>query len=739
MSCIGRAMGPIGPYDLVMRRITQHFISILMGISMTAPASGDDSVAPPPVLPTPSARQIAWHERGMYAFVHFNMNTFTDMEWGHGDETPATFHPTEMDTDQWCRVFKDAGMTGVIITAKHHDGFCLWPSAHTEHDVESSDWRNGKGDVLRDLSESCRRLGLDFGVYLSPWDRNHPLYGTGDAYNEFFAAQLREVLTDYGPVFEVWFDGANGEGPNGSRQIYDFDLFRDVVRELQPNACIFSDAGPDVRWIGNERGIVGETNWNLMRRKEFHPGITGRNRELNEGQIDGTHWLPGEADVSIRPGWYYHASQDDRVKSLDQLMEIWYGSIGRGANLLLNFPVDRRGLVHERDAAAVLELRKAVDAIFEKDLALDRPASSEQSRGGDRSPFGASSAVDGDPRTYWAADDGASTGTIEIELAGPSPVDHGEIREHLPLGQRVKSFSVQCRTVDGWTTVARGTTIGNRRIVSFPAVMANRIRVVVEDARAAPTISHVGVHSGPPSVEIAADEHAFLERTEAYMAADRDSAVIHFTLDGSEPDRDSPRHRGGPVVIEDDTVLRAVAFEGDRRSLAIAEQAFERFDPSTLRDPAHPLEWKAARPDVLEVSSYEGGWQSLHDLPGRVPVAVGTADRVDATPRTRDEHCCLVFEGMLRIKETGVHALHLASDDGSRLLIDDEIVIDNDGLHGLIEKSVQLPLKAGWHPIRIEWFNATGGLDLSLELEGPGVHRRPLRAADLATETEAGT
>ncbi len=711
---------------------------LLAGIALvTDAARADDVVAPPPILPTPSARQVAWHERGMYAFVHFNMNTFTDMEWGHGDETPATFHPTEMDTDQWCRVFKDAGMTGVIITAKHHDGFCLWPSAHTEHDVEASGWRDGKGDVLRDLSESCRRFGLDFGVYLSPWDRNHPLYGTGDAYNEFFAAQLREVLTDYGPVFEVWFDGVNGEGPNGSRQVYDFDLFRDVVRELQPDACIFSDAGPDVRWIGNERGIVGETNWNLLRRNEFHPGIPGRNRELNEGQVDGTHWVPGEADVSIRPGWYHHDSQVDQVKNLEQLLEIWYGSIGRGANLLLNFPVDRRGLVHENDAEAVLGLRAAIDSIVAGDLARDRPATSEQSRIGGEGRFDAATTVDGDPSTYWAAEDGASTGTIEIALARPSPVDHVDIGEHLPLGQRVKSFSVQCRTVDGWTTVARGTTIGNRRIVSFPAVMANRIRVVVEDARATPTISHIRVHSGPPRVEIVASEQSFLDRTEAYMAADRDAAVIHYTLDGSIPDRDSTRHLGGPIVIEDDTLLKAVAYEGDRRSLAVAELSFRRFDPSNLKEATHPLDWEAPRPGVLEVAIYEGGWQSLHDLPGRVPIGTDVADHVDASPRTRDEHCCLVFDGFLRIRETGVHTLHLASDDGSRLLVDDQLVIDNDGLHGRIEKSVQIPMKQGWHPIRVEWFNATGGLDLSLELEGPGVHRRPLRAADLAAE--AGT
>ena len=709
--------------------------------SETESAAGGESGPPPPLLPVPSDRQIEWHQRGMYAFVHFNMNTFTDLEWGHGQEIPETFHPTELDTDQWCRVFKDAGMTGVIITAKHHDGFCLWPSAVTEHDVASSRWQDGTGDVLKDLSESCARFGLDFGVYLSPWDRNNPLYGTGDAYNRYFAEQLREVLTNYGPVFEVWFDGACGEGPNGKRQVYDFPMFHQVVRSLHPNACIFSDAGPDVRWIGNERGIVGETNWNSLNRDDFYPGIPGRNRELNEGQERGTHWLPGEADVSIRPGWYYHESQDDHVKSLDQLLEIWYGSIGRGANLLLNFPVDRRGLVHETDAAAVLELRSAVDLILQENLAAGRPAMSEQTRGGDDSEFAAEYATDGDPTTYWAAADGTDTTTLEIELAKPSPVDHVVLREFIPLGQRIREFSVQCRTVDGWTTVAQGTTVGNRRIVQFPAVMANRIRVVIEDARSSPTLAEVGVYSGPPSVVISAKEKSFLGFTEAYLAGDRDGARISYTVDGSEPTQDSIRYQGGSIKITDDTHLRAAAWEDDRRSLAIAEARFIRFDPDSLEPAANPIDWIATRPGVLNVECYEGGWQSLHDLPGRTPVKRTAADRISIEPRTRDEHCCLVFTGFLRIRETGVYQFHLASDDGSRLSIgairENDPDIDNDGLHGPIEKTVSLPLARGWHPIRVEWFNATGDGSLSLEFEGPGVPRRVMRAADLASDAKS--
>ena len=690
---------------------------------------------PNPIAPVPSERQLAWHDRGMYAFVHFNMNTFTDQEWGDGQEKSAAFNPTELDTDQWCRVFKDAGMSGVIITAKHHDGFCLWPSAYTEHSVKNSPWRNGEGDLLRELSDSCRKYGLGFGVYLSPWDRNNPLYGTGGDYNEYFSSQLRETLANYGPVFEVWFDGACGEGPNGKRQVYDFPMFHDVVRELHPDACIFSDAGPDIRWIGNERGIAGETNWSMMRRDEFYPGIPGRNRELNEGQEDGTHWLPGEVDVSIRPGWYYHESQDQQVKDLDQLLEIWYASIGRNANLLLNFPVDRRGLVHEHDAAAAIELKLAIDSITGEDVAAGRSASANNVRGDDER-YAAARAVDGNPKTFWAPDDGENNAFIEIRLDGPTPVNHIDLGEYLPLGQRVRAFTVQARSVDGWTPLARGTTIGNRRILRFPTVIANRIRVIIEDSRASPTLRHVRVYSSPPEVQIVTDSTAFIGSTEAYLIADRESAEIRYTLDGSEPSAKSKKHLGGAITISEPTVLKAIAMEGSRRSIRASTTAFTKFDPDSLVEPVRPLGDPPTQTRALGVRCYEGGWQSLHDLPGREPVAEKTAEKIDSEPKTREEHVALVFDGLLRVPKTGVYDFHLASDDGSRLYLGDSLAIDNDGLHGVIEKSAHVPLKQGWHAIRVEWFNATGDGELSLEWGGPELTRRALRGNDLGIAQE---
>lgn len=344
-----------------------------VAISMMC-AAGAHADPPEPFGPIPSARQLAWQDLEYYAFVHFNMNTFTTREWGTGQEPPETFNPTELDCRQWARVCKDGGMKGIIITAKHHDGFCIWPSAMSEHTVANSPWRDGEGDLLAELSEACAEFGLKFGVYMSPWDRNCPVYGDSPRYNDYFKAQLTEVLTNYGDVFEVWFDGANGEGPNGKRQEYDWPGFIATVREHQPDAVIFSDAGPDIRWVGNERGFAGETNWSTMKRDEFFPGIPGRNHDLNEGQADGTHWLPAECDVSIRPGWYYHAEQDDKVKTLDELLEIYYASVGRNGSFLLNLPVDRRGLVHENDVERLMELRHALDLIFADDLTNDASA-----------------------------------------------------------------------------------------------------------------------------------------------------------------------------------------------------------------------------------------------------------------------------------------------------------------------------------------------------------------------------
>ena len=452
----------------------------------------------------PSANQLRWHALESYAFVHFNMNTFTGREWGEGTEDPELFQPSSLDCSQWARVCKRAGLAGIILTANHHDGFCLWPSAHTAHDVAASSWRGGRGDVLRELSEACRAEGLLFGVYLSPWDRNSPHYGDSERYNDSYVAQLEELLTGYGPVFEVWWDGACGEGPNGKRQVYDWERFRSTVRRLQPGAVIFSDVGPDVRWIGNERGFAGETNWGMLSPAGFEPGLGAPAQALlNQGEEHGTHWIPGECDVSIRPGWYYHAEQDGEVKSLAELLEIWHASVGRGANLLLNLPVDRRGLVHENDAARLVELRAALDVIYAVDLAPGALARAANVRGG-HARFAAVNVLDGDADTYWATDDGVQASALELEFRSPICCDRIRLEEPLRLGQRVRAFVVQVKTAGEWRNVAEGTTIGARRILVFDPIEAEAVRVEVISARACPALASVALFAAPAAVHSAA-------------------------------------------------------------------------------------------------------------------------------------------------------------------------------------------------------------------------------------------
>ena len=460
-----------------------------------APAGGAARAGDPaPVPPVPSARQLAWHEREYYAFVHFNMNTFTDVEWGEGRDPAERFQPSELDCRQWARVAREAGMSGIILTAKHHDGFCLWDSALTEYDVASSSWRGGRGDVLADLSAACREAGLGFGVYLSPWDRNSPLYGDSPRYNAYFKGQLKEVLTGYGEVFEVWFDGACGEGPNGKRQVYDWPGFIGVVREHQPGAVIFSDVGPDVRWVGNERGFAAETSWSTFQPEGYEPGMTIPGQ--TEGHPGGPVWLPPEADVSIRPGWYYHPDQDDDVKTVEQLLAIWHGSVGRNANLLLNLPVDRRGLVHEHDVEALMGLRRALDGIYAADLARGSFAHASSVHGAEPR-FAASRALDGDPATYWAAAADDATPSLTVELGAERTFDRVLLREPIALGQRVESFRLEARSGGRWEPLAAGTTVGRKRILLHDPRTADALRLTVDGFRGAPLVSALELYHAP--------------------------------------------------------------------------------------------------------------------------------------------------------------------------------------------------------------------------------------------------
>ena len=424
--------------------------------------------------PVPSQDQLEWQRDELALFLHFGVNTFSDQEWGTGREDPRLFAPARLDARQWARAAKAAGFRTMILTAKHHDGFCLWPSRTTQHTVASSTWREGKGDLVREFTEACHAEGLKAGLYLSPWDRNNPAYGDSPRYNDLYCDQLTELLGGYGPIHEVWFDGANGEGPNGKRQVYDWPRFWGLVRRLQPHAVRFSDAGPDIRWIGNERGAAGETNWSPMDPRAVpYPGASSPEiiRALQQGAPNGSVWRPGETDVSIRPGWFYHPAEDSRVKSVDELLRLYFTSVGRNSKLLLNVPPTREGLLHEVDAARLAGLRKELAAVFAEDLVRRE--------------------------LTWRMT-GARAAVQETELGRLVKFGIADLREEIEQGQVIARYRLEGSDGGPWQTLARGTTIGCRRLDRFEPVAVRRVRLVIEDALAVPRPLRLGLFAGGP-------------------------------------------------------------------------------------------------------------------------------------------------------------------------------------------------------------------------------------------------
>lgn len=427
---------------------------------------------PAPCLPVPTPQQLAWQRDELALFVHFTVNAFTNREWGDGKEDPAIFNPKELDAGQWARTAREAGFKLAILTAKHHDGFCLWPSRHTEHSVKSSPWKDGKGDVMREFVDAFRGEGIKIGFYLSPWDRHEPRYADPPAYDEYFKAQLRELLTEYGPMTEVWFDGAGSEG-----HVYDWDGYYALIRELQPDALI-AICGPDIRWVGNEDGVARETEWSVQPR--------------GDEQV----WYPAECDVSIRPGWFWHQAQDDRVKSLEHLIDIYYKSVGRNSVLLLNVPPNDKGLFPEPDVARLREWRDVLDRTFAEDLAAGRMAVAGHVRGG-ADAYAAARAVDGRWDTYWATDDEVTASWLEVDLGRPETFNVSCAQEHIALGQRVEAYRIETWDGAAWKPLVSGTTIGHKKLDRFPDVTAQRVRLVIEKSRACPLISTFGLYRAP--------------------------------------------------------------------------------------------------------------------------------------------------------------------------------------------------------------------------------------------------
>ena len=569
---------------------------------MLSPADKAEDILAKAARVVPSARQLAWQQLEFVAFVHFGMNTFTDREWGDGKEDPKLFSPTQFDARQWVKVCQDAGMKELILTCKHHDGFCLWPSKYTEHSVKNSPWKGGKGDIVREVADACRAAGIKFGVYLSPWDRHEQSYGDSSRYNEYFKNQLRELLSDFGAIAEVWFDGACGEGPNGKRQVYDWPAYYAVVRELQPGAVI-SVCGPDVRWCGNEAGHVRESEWSVVPiagadDQPWEKSAKTLNAILNMGAHDGaTHkdiggrgklleaagksarliWYPAQVNTSIRPGWFYHAAEDNKVKPLDQLLNIYYGSIGGNAQFLLNLPPDRRGLIHENDAARLLDLRKVLDATFS---------------------------------TYFARGVKATgtDATFEYDLGQPRTFNRALLQEDIKQGQHVEEFFLDAWDGKDWKQLARATVIGYKRLLRFDDVTSQKVRLRITQSRVRPTLSGFGLFYAPPALaapKIQRDKQGLVSLSAA------PGVEIRYWLAGPHATPSSIRYEA-PFPLPSGGTIKAIAIPPDGSKFsALSDGALshEEFVAVAGRD-------IAANPPIAQgPQPHNAGWTDIKPQP----------------------------------------------------------------------------------------------------------------------------
>jgi alpha-L-fucosidase len=484
----------------------RSFVAAAAAVEALSAFAGDVA-APPPYGTLPSAQQLDWSEMEFYNFLHFTINTFTDKEWGYGDESPSLFNPTAFDADAIISTLKESGSKGVILTCKHHDGFCLWPTRTTERSVKNSPFRKGKGDVVKEISEAAQRHGLKFGVYVSPWDRSQASYGRPE-YVRVYRQQIRELLTGYGPLFEIWHDGANGGdgfygGARAKRIIdkqhyYDWDSTWEMERDLQPGAVLFSDIGPDIRWVGNEKGIAGDPCWATYTPmgSDGGPASPGnvKESEATSGTRNGKFWMPAECDVSIRPGWFWHEAENSKVKASRELLTLYYNSAGRGASFLLNVPPDRRGLIDERDSESLRGFGKLLRETFSHNLAKQAASVEASNIRGDDMAYGPHVVLDEKLDTYWSTDDGRTTADIVFEFPRSVTFNIARIRENIRLGQRIAGFVVDAWGDGGWRQIATGTSVGSCRIVRCPnPVRTARVRLRVTESPVCPTVSEFGL------------------------------------------------------------------------------------------------------------------------------------------------------------------------------------------------------------------------------------------------------
>ena len=547
------------------------------------------ATAPKPYGAIPTDDQVKWQRMEYYAFVHLGLNTVTDKEWGYGDEDPTKLNPASLNTDEITRLFKDAGMKGVILTAKHHDGFCLWPTKSTQHNITKSPWKNGKGDMVFDFAKSANKNGIKFGVYISPWDRNHAEYAR-EGYLTSYYQQIKELLNKkkYGPIFEIWFDGANGGdgfygGARETRKMppnyYNFPKIVSMIRQLQPR-CIIWGAGAygDARWGGSEQGHVNYPHWPTISHN------TGEN-VAGTGIRGGERWVPAEGDTSIRHGWFWHESANHTVKSPEKLLQLWFDCVGRGANLILNVPPDKQGIIYHADKNSLLEFKKLRDRLYAQDFALGAQATAKEVRGNDTKQFGPQNLVDDNIESYWAPNDNSTTGEIELTLKKPATFDVVRVREQIRLGQRVDEFALDAFEKGEWKEVLKGSSIGNQAMLKLPSpVTTDKVRLRITKAAACPTISELSLLRQPIVLSAPA-----INRDKDGMVTLKASAGgnIHYTTDGSDPTISSPVYTA-PFNLKQGGVVKAVVADGKEvGSLATAQLSFAKNKWKVIDAPAN--------------------------------------------------------------------------------------------------------------------------------------------------------
>jgi len=548
------------------------------------------------VLPTPG--QLSWHETEMYCIIHFSVGTYTDKEWGYGDEDPSIVNPDHFDALQILGAAKAGGFKGAVIVAKHHDGLCLWPTKTTEHNISKSSWKNGKGDIVREYQQACDKLGMKLGLYCSPWDRNNPQYGSA-AYIQTYRAQLKELCTNYGPLFMSWHDGANGGDGyyGGAREVrkidrstyYGWDTTWAMIRRLQPSASIFGDIGPDVRWVGNEDGHAGATCWATYTPEAPDPGklpSNGYNKYwlATEGTRNGQFWMPAECDVPLRPGWFYHASQDEQVKTPYQLLDLYYQSVGRGANLDLGLAPDRTGRLHQQDVTSLQAFGDILKQTFSVNLAKGAKLTASNTRGGNASKYGPSFLTDNDRYSYWATEDAVTTPQLLVDLGKPATFNVIRLRENIKLGQRISAFRVEAFVDGAWRQVGTGTSIGANRLIRLQQnVVTDKIRLSITGAEACIALSDFGLFKEPAHLvapSILRDKDGRVN-----ISTGAPVAGIHYTLDGTEPTLQSPSYTE-PFSLPAGGLVKARSFEADHTAsevtsleLGLSKSGWKVVDP----------------------------------------------------------------------------------------------------------------------------------------------------------------